>query len=81
MGSQDDVARDAAEHAVKKVFAILGVDVDVPKEIEDFRKDLRFGSSMRKIGERSTLAMVGIIAAGAVVALWYGIIAAIKGHP
>ena len=29
---------EAADTAVKKVFAILGVDVDVPKEVEQFRE-------------------------------------------
>ena len=32
---------EAADTAVKKVFAILGVDVDVPKEVEQFRENLR----------------------------------------
>ena len=38
-------AAEAADTAVKKVFAILGVDVDVPKEVEQFRENLRFGIS------------------------------------
>lgn len=40
--------QQAAEDAVRKVFAILGVDVDVPKEVEEFRENLRFGASMRR---------------------------------
>lgn len=77
---QDDVAREAADNAVKKVFAILGVDVDVPKEVEEFRKDLRFGAAMRKASEKGTLAMVGVIVAGGVAALWAGVAGSIRGH-
>jgi len=39
--------KEAADEAVKKVFAILGVDVDVPKEVEQFRENLRFSANMR----------------------------------
>ena len=41
-------ANESAEAAVKKVFAILGINVDVPKEVEDFRRDLRFTGDLRK---------------------------------
>jgi len=30
--------QDAADRAVKKVFAILGVDIDKPESIEEFRR-------------------------------------------
>ena len=40
--------QEAADRAVKKVFAILGVDIDRPESVEEFREDLRFGKRMRK---------------------------------
>lgn len=43
--------QQAAEDAVRKVFAILGIDVDVPKEVEEFRENLRFGASMRRAAD------------------------------
>ena len=39
----------AVESAVHKVFALLGVDVNVPKEVEDFRRSLRVGQNIRLI--------------------------------
>ncbi len=30
-------AEQAADHAVRKVFAILGVDIDKPESVEEFR--------------------------------------------
>lgn len=73
--------KEAADTAVKKVFAILGVDVDVPKEVEQFRENLRFGASMRRAADKGMLAIVGAIAVAGLAALWAGIVSAIvKGN-
>ena len=73
--------KEAADEAVKKVFAILGVDVDVPKEVEQFRENLRFGASMRRAADKGVLAIIGAIAVGAMAALWAGIVGSMmKGH-
>lgn len=72
------MSEEAAEHAVKKVFAILGVDIDRPESVEEFREDLRFGKRMRKIADHGTLALFGVFAAGLAAALWAGIVSNIK---
>ena len=72
------MSENAAEHAVKKVFAILGVDIDRPESVEEFREDLRFGKRMRKIADHGTLALFGVFAAGLAAALWAGIVSNIK---
>ena len=73
--------QQAAEDAVRKVFAILGVDVDVPKEVEEFRENLRFGASMRRAADKGMLAIIGAIVVGALAALWAGVVSSIvKGH-
>lgn len=68
----------AAEQAVKKVFAILGVNIDCPESVEEFREDLRFGKKMRKAAGHSTLAFVGVATVGMAYAAWAGIISYIK---
>lgn len=68
---------EAAERAVKKTFAILGVNVHDPKQVEDFREDLRFGKSMRKAASYGALTMIGAMAAAITLAVWYGIKAAL----
>ena len=73
--------KEAADEAVKKVFDILGVDVDVPKEVEQFRENLRFGASMRRAADKGMLAIIGAIAVAGLAALWAGIVSTIvKGH-
>jgi hypothetical protein len=64
---------------VKKVFAILGVDIDKPESVEEFRQDLRFGKKMRKAADHGFLAMVGLIVVGLGAALWAGIVSKVTG--
>ena len=54
-------ADEASEKAVRHVFALLGVDIDKPHEVESFREDLRFGSRLRKAADHSFLAIVGAV--------------------
>ena len=65
--------QDIADKAVKKVFAILGVDIDKPESIEEFREDLRFGRRMRKLADHGSMALIGTLVAGMCVAIWAGI--------
>ena len=71
----------AARLAVKQVFAILGVDVDDPSEVEEFRKDLRFGQMMRKASDKGFIAVVVLACTAIAIATWAGITAKIGAHP
>jgi hypothetical protein len=70
---------EIADRAVRKTFAILGVDIDKPESVEEFRQDLRFGKRLRKIADHGTLAFFGAVAVAVVAALWIGITQSIKG--
>lgn len=74
-----EYAEEAADQAVRKVFAILGVDVDKPESVEEFREDLRFGKKLRKVADHGILAIVGLIVVGIGAAVWSGIVSKIKG--
>lgn len=71
--------QEAADRAVKKVFAILGVDVDKPESVEEFREDLRFGKRMRRAADHGLLALVGLVVIGLGAAVWAGIVSKING--
>lgn len=71
-------ADEASEKAVRKVFAILGVDIDEPAEVESFRDDLRFGRRLRKAADRGFLAFAGVGGVAMAYALWDGIVVAAK---
>ena len=72
----------AAEMAVEKTFAILGVDVNRPESVEEFRKDLRFGGRMRKYADHGTLVFIGVVAVAIAYAMYEGIISKFRdiGH-
>lgn len=68
----------AVDKAVKKTFAILGVDVDKPESVEEFREDLRFGRAMRRYSSHGFMAFIAVVCAGVAGTLWYGLIHKIK---
>lgn len=68
-------AQSAAEQAVKQVFAILGVNIDNPSEVEQFRELLRFVKSVKSAaggGMTAFLGALAVILAGWVVSKFYG---------
>lgn len=81
MMSDENDANDTrvAKAAVKEVFAILGVDVDNPEKVEEFRKDLRFGGAMRRATDRGVIAMFGAIVLMLMSAMGVGLVALIGG--
>ncbi len=79
--SEDEaIIQAAADHAVKKTFAILGVDVTDPESVEEFREDLRFGKRMRKISDRGQLVLAGMFFIGIGWAIFEGIKSKIGIH-
>lgn len=75
----ETLSEEAAESAVKKVFAILGVDIDRPDSVEEFREDLRFGRKLRKVADHGLLAFFGVAAAALAAAVWAGVVSKISG--
>lgn len=66
----EEISRESADAAVKKVFAILGVDIGKPESVESFRDDLRFGAKLHKIANHGTMAFIGVIAGAMAVLIW-----------
>lgn len=77
--TEDSIAKEAADTAVRKTFAILGVDIDDPRQVEEFREVLRFAKKMNKIAEHGTLAVVAVFAAAMCAAVWSGIVSKVTG--
>lgn len=67
-------AEKSAELAVKRVFAILGVDVDDPAKLEEFRMNLRFGAGLRRASDKGIFAAIGAVTVMLVTALGYGLV-------
>ncbi|WP_286931355.1 hypothetical protein [Marinobacter sp.] len=71
--NHDQIAQEAADRAVAKVFAMLGVDIKNPRQIEDFRMDLRLARYMRQWLEKGVMATAGILFVGLCAAVFVGI--------
>jgi len=74
------VAEEAADRAVREVFAKFGVDIDKPDQVAEFQADLRFGSRLRRIADHGAMAMVAALGVGVLAALWAGITSKLGGH-
>lgn len=74
------MASRAAKDAAKEVFSQLGVNIDDPAQIEEFRKDLRFGGQLRKAADRSFTGflLTGFVALAA--AAWISIVSKFGGN-
>lgn len=70
----------AAKQAVKQVFAILGVNIEEPSEVEQFREGLRFGEAMHKFANKGIMTMVVVFSAAAAAAFIAGIVFKLKGQ-
>jgi hypothetical protein len=76
-GANSEITQ-AADLAVRKVFYLLGVDVDNAESVEDFRADLRFGRKLRKLADHGLVGMVGVAAVGLAAAIWHGIVQSMR---
>ena len=70
----------SAELAVKKVFAILGVNIDEPKEVASFQENLRFAATLRQAADRGMFAFAVLLVTGAAAMIWAGILASVGKH-
>ena len=69
----EDSAKIAADKAVKKCFAIMGVDVEDPHDIENFRQGLRFGSMLHAAAKRGFIALISTVIGALGLAVWLGL--------
>jgi hypothetical protein len=73
----DHLCQESADRAVRKVFELLGVDIDKPESVEEFREDLRFGKKLRKAADHGFLAVVGLLFIALATLAWTGLVAEI----
>jgi hypothetical protein len=74
-----ELATAAAEKAVKKTFAILGVDIERPEQVSDFQESLRFGDKLRKAADRGIVVFIAAMVTALLAALWVGIKSKVAG--
>lgn len=60
----------AVTKAIHDVFALLGVDVNDPIDMQRFRDDLRFGGVFRSAATKGFMALIAAICGGIGLSLW-----------
>lgn len=82
---QDDercrYAEEAADRAVEKTFARLGVDVNNPSELKKFQDSLRFGEKLLNMADKGMITAIVTGVGMLMAALFLGIKAKIMGQP
>lgn len=68
-----EFANAAAERAVKKTFAIFGVDIEDPKQVSEFQESLRFADKFRRASDHGMLVLVGVVVTALIAAAFLGI--------
>lgn len=72
-----ELIEQAVDLAIKKTFAILGVDIEKPESVEEFREDLRFGRKLRRMSDHGNFVIVAGVISGLLFAILYGFKAAL----
>lgn len=72
-GKTCSFADDAAERAVRKTFAILGVDINRPEQVREFQESLRFGDKLRRAADRGWMVFAGALVVSLLAVVWLGI--------
>lgn len=66
----EKAVNQAVALAIHDVFALLGVDVNDPIDLQRFRDDLRFGGVFRNAATKGFMALIAAICGGIGLSLW-----------
>jgi len=66
----EEAAERAADKAVRRTFAILGVNIDNPESVAAFNEDLRFNKTLRKLANKGLFTALGTVVALMITSVW-----------
>jgi len=80
-----EYADAAADRAVKRTFAIFGIDVGDPEKVKKLQSVFQFAENMQKITKKSNIAFwltfIAALAGGMALTFWEGLKSALKCLP
>lgn len=68
-----DKCSAAEESAIKVISLLFGVDANDPRQVEDLRRDIRFGGELRRMAGHGKLAVIAALATAFGAAVWVSI--------
>jgi outer membrane protein TolC len=77
------IAKEAAEEAVKRVFDRFGVDLTSSRSVQEFQRTLDYANRSRRSADEFGVAVkrasITVLIGGLAFAFWWGIKAALNG--
>lgn len=61
-----------AKQVARTIFALIGVDVDKPESLEEFRANVRFSAVVHRAAQAGVLAVITAVTGLVVSGLWLG---------
>lgn len=61
-----------AKQVARTIFALIGVDVDRPESLEEFRANVRFSAIAHKAAQAGVIAVITTVSGLIISALWLG---------
>ncbi len=61
-----------AKQVARTIFALIGVDVDKPESLEEFRANVRFSAVVHRAAQAGVLAVITAVTGLVVSGLWFG---------
>lgn len=69
-----------AKQVARTIFSLIGIDVDKPESLEEFRANVRFSAVVHKAAQAGVLAVITTVAGLVISGLWFGAMRIFSGH-
>lgn len=67
-----------AKQVARTIFGLIGVDVDKPESLEEFRANVRFSAVVHQAAKAGVLAVITTVAGLVISGLWFGVMRLLK---
>lgn len=67
-----------AKQVARTIFGLIGVDVDKPESLEEFRANVRFSAVVHQAAKAGVLAVITTVAGLVIGGLWFGVMRLLK---
>lgn len=80
MATEELMADVIAKQVARTIFGLIGVDVDKPESLEEFRANIRFSAVVHQAAKAGVLAVITTVAGLVISGLWFGAIKIFSRH-
>lgn len=78
LATEELMADAIAKQVARTIFGLIGVDVDKPESLEEFRANVRFSAVVHQAAKAGVLAVITTVAGLVISGLWFGAMRLLK---